>query len=372
MYGSLHDINSFPCEDSPMDKVKDASICLEAHNQVIWNLHLQHHATVDEFRRTYDSHYRILIDKAAKFFSKRPPGEKCLLILSAGFDASEHETKGMQRHGYCLPTEFFHRFTRDAIKLAEDHTNGKLLSVFEGGYSDRAITSGVFAHMTGMADGQYSSAEVNSWWTPSRLLQLEKTFKKPAKGRLPDDDHWAQKSADLAIQLLGSQYTPPPFPQSSTSHLQEAVTTTNSTDLSLLETPRMTLRERKPLVRPPPASAPPVRRRLGRPPSRGKLVDRPLVTQAQQQAQPPPVTVYQNTSVPLPPNAATEINYFASKFDSQPASVRREQQSESSSTTDATAAASTVVDEDGEVSGESTPTPTPRHSNHQPPINHFT
>lgn len=37
-YGSLHDIESFPCEDGDKDKVSDASVCLEgAHGQWIQN-----------------------------------------------------------------------------------------------------------------------------------------------------------------------------------------------------------------------------------------------------------------------------------------------------------------------------------------------
>lgn len=37
-YGSLHDIESFPCEDGDRSKVSDASICVAgAHGQWIWN-----------------------------------------------------------------------------------------------------------------------------------------------------------------------------------------------------------------------------------------------------------------------------------------------------------------------------------------------
>lgn len=37
-YGSLHDIESFPCEDGNKELVTDASVCIEgAHGQWIWN-----------------------------------------------------------------------------------------------------------------------------------------------------------------------------------------------------------------------------------------------------------------------------------------------------------------------------------------------
>lgn len=37
-YGSLHDIESYPCEDGDAELVRDASTCIEgAHGQWIWN-----------------------------------------------------------------------------------------------------------------------------------------------------------------------------------------------------------------------------------------------------------------------------------------------------------------------------------------------
>lgn len=37
-YGSIHDIESFPCEDGNKELVADASMCIEgAHGQWIWN-----------------------------------------------------------------------------------------------------------------------------------------------------------------------------------------------------------------------------------------------------------------------------------------------------------------------------------------------
>lgn len=37
-YGSVHDIESFPCEDGDKDKVAHASVCIDgAHGQWIWN-----------------------------------------------------------------------------------------------------------------------------------------------------------------------------------------------------------------------------------------------------------------------------------------------------------------------------------------------
>ena len=65
----------------------------------------------------------------------------CLLtkwMCSCGFGASTFESDGVA--GTCrVPPSFFYRFTRDACALADTYAEGRLVSVLEGGYSDRAI-----------------------------------------------------------------------------------------------------------------------------------------------------------------------------------------------------------------------------------------
>jgi histone deacetylase HOS3 len=166
-YFSLHDINSFPCEDGDDDKVQAASLCIDnAHGQSVWNVHLETWSTPKEFWDIYEEKYMVLLDKTRKYLNfhtdrlrKSPnhPTPKAAIFLSAGFDASEWETAGMQRHRVNVPTEFYARFTRDAVRLAQEAdtgVDGRVISVLEGGYSDRALSSGVLSHLSGLCDGQ--------------------------------------------------------------------------------------------------------------------------------------------------------------------------------------------------------------------------
>jgi len=166
-YFSLHDINSYPCEDGDDDKVQAASLCIDnAHGQSIWNVHLQSWKTPEQFWEIYEEKYLILLEKTRQYLkhhtnrlrsTPNQPAPKAAIFLSAGFDASEWETAGMQRHSVNVPTEFYARFTRDVVRLAEEEgtsVEGRVISVLEGGYSDRALTSGVFSHLSGLVDGQ--------------------------------------------------------------------------------------------------------------------------------------------------------------------------------------------------------------------------
>jgi histone deacetylase HOS3 len=166
-YFSLHDINSFPCEDGDDEKVQAASLCIDnAHGQSIWNVHLETWSTPDQFWALYEDKYMVLLEKTRKYLRfhsnrlrKAPnhPAPKAAIFLSAGFDASEWETAGMQRHRVNVPTEFYARFTRDVVRLAQEAdtaVEGRVISVLEGGYSDRALSSGVLSHLSGLCDGQ--------------------------------------------------------------------------------------------------------------------------------------------------------------------------------------------------------------------------
>ncbi|KAF2805829.1 Arginase/deacetylase, partial [Mytilinidion resinicola] len=171
-YFSLHDINSYPCEDGDEEKVQNASLCIEnAHDQTIWNVHLQPWRTQAEFWELYEARYQVLIEKARVFLKhhtarirgvpKSALQPKAAIFLSAGFDASEHESQGMQRHKVNVPTEFYARFTRDVVKMAQDEetgTEGRIVSVLEGGYSDRALCSGVLSHLSGLCDNQAATS----------------------------------------------------------------------------------------------------------------------------------------------------------------------------------------------------------------------
>ncbi|PGH00200.1 hypothetical protein AJ80_09208 [Polytolypa hystricis UAMH7299] len=169
-YFSLHDINSYPCEGGDETKVRNASVCIDdAHGQSIWNVHLEPWKTTGEFWQLYNSKYIILLEKTRAFLrlhnlrllnsaNSAPP--KAAIFLSAGFDASEFEGEGMQRHKVNVPTDFYARFTRDIVQLAEEEglgADGRIISVLEGGYSNRALASGVMGHLSGMADTRSAS-----------------------------------------------------------------------------------------------------------------------------------------------------------------------------------------------------------------------
>ncbi|KAF2662574.1 Arginase/deacetylase [Lophiostoma macrostomum CBS 122681] len=171
-YFSLHDINSYPCEEGDDSKIQAASLCIDnAHGQTIWNIHLEGWKTMDEFWAIYEQKYLTLIEKTRQYLKHHTkrlratpnhPPPKAAIFLSAGFDASEWETPGMQRHGSNVPTEFYARFTRDVVRLAQEEdtgVEGRIISVLEGGYSDRALTSGILSHLSGLTDGQVISNE---------------------------------------------------------------------------------------------------------------------------------------------------------------------------------------------------------------------
>jgi hypothetical protein len=74
----------------------------------------------------------------------------------------------MQRHDRRVPVSFFSRYTRDIAKFADEHCRGRVISVLEGGYSDRALTSAAMGHVVGML-GQEGDGD---WWNPASLDQV--------------------------------------------------------------------------------------------------------------------------------------------------------------------------------------------------------
>lgn len=92
-------------------------------------------------------------------------------MLSCGFDASEYETTEMSRHDRHVPTSFYHRFTLEACGFANKYAGGRLVSVLEGGYSDRALTSGVISHLAGLAEAGGQKVNRN-WWGNDELNKV--------------------------------------------------------------------------------------------------------------------------------------------------------------------------------------------------------
>lgn len=77
----------------------------------------------------------------------------------------------MSRHGRKVPTSFYHRFTVDARAFADRHAKGRLLSVLEGGYSDRALASGAMAHLCGLANPAEGKVD-EQWWNVENLEKV--------------------------------------------------------------------------------------------------------------------------------------------------------------------------------------------------------
>lgn len=186
-YGSVHDILSFPCEDGKPDMVQAASVSIHGpHGQYIENVHLEPLESEENF---WDVHYRGAYSKLlskAEDFVKSTDGaspDDTLVFISAGFDASEYETPSMSRHNRKVPTSFFYRFTRDVCAFANKWSNGRIVSVLEGGYSDKALLSGAMAHITGLVDGESASRQDDlsmreTWWSSENVQMLEKLAKK--------------------------------------------------------------------------------------------------------------------------------------------------------------------------------------------------
>ncbi|KAI0083189.1 histone deacetylase domain-containing protein [Irpex rosettiformis] len=201
-YGSIHDLNSYPCEDGDPDMVRDAMVVsLGDNDEWIHNIPLKQYTSEAQFWQHYNETYSELFVSAQKFLDATGGSgsdmDDVLIFISSGFDASEYETEEMSRHGHHVPTSFYHRFTRDACKFAERHSRGRIISVLEGGYSDKALISGALAHVTGLAD--VDGLTDQEWWNLKALDELEKATKKrrgrPA--RVDTMDGWLRRTMEI-------------------------------------------------------------------------------------------------------------------------------------------------------------------------------
>lgn len=258
-YFSLHDINSYPCEMGDEEKVQNASLCLEnAHGQTVWNIHLQPWKTEAQFWELYEDRYMILLSKARAFLlshterlrsAPNHPRPKAAIFLSAGFDASEWESAGMQRHQVNVPTDFYARFTRDVVRLAEEKglaVDGRVISILEGGYSDRALLSGVLSHLSGLTasenvkdvnpnhslgnemgrrlgnvdlNGSLSQESVpietfdSHWWALPRLEEVESLLDPPApvaalrKSRNPSQPTYTSITQSYSAKIVSPPHS---------------------------------------------------------------------------------------------------------------------------------------------------------------------
>lgn len=255
-YFSLHDIKSYPTElgYATKDNIKNASLCVMDHDLNLWNVHLQEWSTEEEFYKHYQTKYVAILNRANQFlnlakkqydqsysaylsdlskYNKHllkphlykqqirkpipPPPFKPLIVISAGFDASEYENPQMQRHGINVPTSFYATFTKDVVKLAKIHTGGKVISFLEGGYSDGALISGVFSHLIGFTNNQKYDDENDdllwneTWGTEQVIKELSKGCKRtwgPYKNPKSDVTIWANEVIKLGRAMMPNSILP--------------------------------------------------------------------------------------------------------------------------------------------------------------------
>ncbi|KAF3921724.1 hypothetical protein ABW21_db0206897 [Orbilia brochopaga] len=109
----------------------------------------------------------------------------------------------MQRHKVNVLTEFYARFTSDAVELANIHAGGRVLSVLEGGYSDKAIWTGVFSHLCGLA------APRKKMSSRENVENLPAAVKMENGGLLPRRSSLAQDLTGKAFKGIASAPKPP-------------------------------------------------------------------------------------------------------------------------------------------------------------------
>ncbi|KAH6905166.1 histone deacetylase domain-containing protein [Coprinopsis sp. MPI-PUGE-AT-0042] len=246
-YGSIHDILSYPCEDGKPELVQAASVSLHgAHGQHIENVHLQTYTSEEHFwTDLYPKRYSRLLRKAEEFLdSTGGPGDDVIIFVSCGMDACEHEYESMSRHNRKVPTGFYYQFARDACAFSDRYAQGRVVSVLEGGYSDRALTSASMAHFVGLSDLPEGVKVDQSWWSVENLVELEKATKKRRGGRasLPASNatrRWIERTLSI-LAPIDSTVVPPP-------------TTSKAQPPQML----MTLRDRSKRPTPSPSPAPP-------------------------------------------------------------------------------------------------------------------
>lgn len=151
----------------------------------------------------------------------------------------------MSRHGRHVPPAFYSRFTRDAAAFAERRAAGRIVSVLEGGYADRALASGALAHVVGLAAPAPLPGE-DSWWALENLAKARLFISTPKT--IADGGVVQMEKASVRKGRKTSQGRPEPW-------LERAVSVFNAIDVkppapapapSAVPTPTRVLRERPP------------------------------------------------------------------------------------------------------------------------------
>jgi len=245
-YFSLHELNIFPCQDGqPRDKAMAASACIENEwNSTIWNVHLQQWKTKEEFWDVYETKYSVLLKKMASFLKQRAQAlskarrtPKGVIFVSAGFDASEHEI--LWGDEAKVPTEFYARVTQDVIRIAAEEglgVDGRVISVLEGGYKDRALYSGVLSHLSGLVCDPPADISASPATSPCEAeesglgLDFPRRSSTPTQGQQYNENDkrtsswtntyspswWDIKQLNMLDQIIGTKDPTPKKPRRST------------------------------------------------------------------------------------------------------------------------------------------------------------
>lgn len=76
----------------------------------------------------------------------------------------------MSRHSRNVPTSFYTRFAQDAVAFAEKYARGRVVSVLEGGYSDRGLISASGAYLLGLTAPERADEIIAAnWWEEGNL-----------------------------------------------------------------------------------------------------------------------------------------------------------------------------------------------------------
>ena len=129
-------------------------------------------------------------------------------------DASEHEYPSMSRHNRRVPTSFYSRFARDLNSFASAQASysarptssqailPKIVSILEGGYSDRALASATASFLAGLA-----TDKPIEWDLTKDIIPLEKAVaasQPSTNNKKPLPDYLVQ-TAMLYDLLTGEQ-----------------------------------------------------------------------------------------------------------------------------------------------------------------------
>jgi len=116
-----------------------------------------------------------------------------------------------------------------------------VVSVLEGGYSSRALSSGAFAHLLGLTDVPADMVS-EEWWSLENLIKLEKATKQSARRTSAlasvsagNEHRWIERTLALLTKL---DVSPPSLSQSPKRG-------SGPTNVLVGPFERMTLRERK-------------------------------------------------------------------------------------------------------------------------------